>query len=141
MRKPLVGVVALVALIGVGGLSYWAGSRTSTPAAAAAPAKPAPAPQGVVVEAARVAVVKLPHALSAVGSLRSDETVILRPEVAGRVSQISFREGERVTKGQVLVRLDDSVQQADLDRAKANLTLSKTKHERSIDLRNKGFIS
>ena len=141
MRKPLVGVVALVALIVVGGLSYWAGSRTSTPAAAAVAAKPAAAPQGVVVEAAKVAVVKLPQALTAVGSLRSDETVILRPEVAGRVSQISFREGERVTKGQVLVRLDDSVQQADLDRAKANLTLSKTKHERSIDLRNKGFIS
>ena len=39
------------------------------------------------------------------------------------------------------MKLDDSVQQADLDRAKANLTLSKTKHERSIDLRNKGFIS
>ena len=141
MRKPLVGVVALVALIVVGGLSYWAGSRTSTPAPAAVAAKPAAAPQGVVVEAAKVAVVKLPQALTAVGSLRSDETVILRPEVAGRVSQISFREGERVIKGQVLVRLDDSVQQADLDRAKANLTLSKTKHERSIDLRNKGFIS
>jgi membrane fusion protein (multidrug efflux system) len=41
----------------------------------------------------------------------------------------------------VLVQLDDSVQQADLDRARANLTLSKTKHERSIDLRNKGFLS
>jgi membrane fusion protein (multidrug efflux system) len=41
----------------------------------------------------------------------------------------------------VLVRLDDSVQQADLDRARANHVLSKTKHERSIDLRNKGFIS
>ncbi len=88
-----------------------------------------------------MSVVRLPQALGAVGSLRSDETVIVRPEVAGRVAQILFREGERVTKGQVLVKLDDSVQQADLDRARANLTLSKTKHERSIDLRNKGFIS
>jgi membrane fusion protein (multidrug efflux system) len=61
--------------------------------------------------------------------------------VAGRISQILFREGEQVAKGQPLIKLDDSVQQADLDRAKANLTLSKTKHERSIDLRNKGFIS
>ena len=142
MRKPLVGALALAVLLGVGGLAYWAGSRNSAsaPASAAAP-KSGPAPQSVVVEASRVAVVKLPQALSAVGSLRSDETVILRPEVAGRVSQILFREGERVTKGQVLVKLDDSVQHADLDRARANLTLSKTKHERSIDLRNKGFIS
>ena len=141
MRKPLVGVIALAVLIGVGGVAYWAGTRNTAPAPAAAAPKAGPAPQGVVVEASKVSVVKLPQALAAVGSLRSDETVILRPEVAGRVSQILFREGERVTKGQVLIKLDDSVQQADLDRAKANLTLSKTKHERSIDLRNKGFIS
>ena len=141
MRKPLVGVIALAVLIGVGGAAYWAGTRNAAPAPAAAAAKAGPAPQGVVIEASKVSVVKLPQAIAAVGSLRSDETVILRPEVAGRVSQILFKEGERVTKGQVLVKLDDSVQQADLDRAKANLTLSKTKHERSIDLRNKGFIS
>ena len=141
MRKPFVGAIALAVLIGVGALAYWAGTRNSAPPPVAAAPKAGPAPQGVVVEAAKVSVVKLPQALSAVGSLRSDETVILRPEVAGRVSQIQFREGERVTKGQVLIKLDDSVQQADLDRAKANLTLSRTKHERSVDLRNKGFIS
>ena len=142
MRKPLVAGVALAALICVGGLAYWAGTRSAPAAPAASAAKSAgPAPPGVVVEASKVSVVKLPQTLSAVGSLRSDETVILRPEVAGRVSQILFREGERVTRGQVLVKLDDSVQKADLDRARANLTLAKTKHERSIDLRNKGFIS
>jgi membrane fusion protein, multidrug efflux system len=140
MQKTLVGAIALAALLGVGGLAYWAG-RSSAPAPPGAAAKAGPAPQGIVVEASRVVLVKLPQALTAVGSLRSDETVILRPEVAGRVSQILFREGERVTKGQVLVKLDDSVQQADLDRARANFTLSKSKHERSIDLRNKGFIS
>ncbi len=122
-------------------MAYWAGGRNAPPPPAPAAAKAGPAPQGVIVEASRVSLVKLPQALGAVGSLRSDETVILRPEVAGRVSHIGFREGERVTKGQVLVKLDDSVQQADLDRAKANHVLSKTKHERSIDLRNKGFIS
>jgi membrane fusion protein (multidrug efflux system) len=84
---------------------------------------------------------KLPQSLNAVGSLRSDETVIVRPEVAGRIANFAFREGERVAEGQVLVRLDDSVQKADLDRARANLVLSRTKHERAIDLRNKGFVS
>jgi membrane fusion protein (multidrug efflux system) len=137
------GVVAAIAVAAASGLSYWAGTRNAT----ATPSTGAPAPSqaqqqaGIAVEASRVAVVSLPQALTAVGSLRSDETVIVRPEVAGRVDAILFREGERVSKGDVLVKLDDSVQQADLDRAKANLTLSKTKHERSIDLRNKGFIS
>ena len=41
----------------------------------------------------------------------------------------------------MLVRLDDSVQKADLERARANLTLSKSKYERAVDLRAKGFIS
>jgi membrane fusion protein (multidrug efflux system) len=143
MPKIIVGAAALALAVVVGGLAYWAGTRNAAPQASAPqPAgKSAPAPQGIVVEAAKVSVVKLPQALGAVGSLRSDETVIVRPEVAGRISQILFREGEPVTKGHVLVKLDDSVQQADLDRARANFTLSRTKHERSIDLRNKGFIS
>jgi membrane fusion protein (multidrug efflux system) len=125
-------------------VSFWAGSRnaaTKPPATAKGPAAAAKGPPPIVVEATRVSVVSLPQAISAVGSLRSDETVIVRPEIAGRVSQIQFREGERVAKGSVLVKLDDSVQRADLDRARANLVLSKTKYERAEDLRTKGFIS
>jgi membrane fusion protein, multidrug efflux system len=144
MRKLVVGGVALALLAGVGGLSFWAGSRSgaapSGAASASAPSK-GPPPAGIVVEASRVSQVSLPQALTAVGSLRSDETVILRPEIAGRVTQILFREGERVSQGDALVRLEASIQLADVDRAKANFTLSKSKHERSIDLRNKGFIS
>ena len=144
MRKAILAASALVLVVGVGALSFWAGSRNAetkpaTPVAAT-PAKGG-APAGIVVEATKVALVNVPQALTAVGSLRSDEAVILRPEVAGRVAQILFKEGEPVAKGAVLVKLDDSVQQADLDRAQANLTLSRTKHERSIDLRNKGFLS
>ena len=142
MRKVLVGTVVVASLVGVGALSYWAGTRNAPTKAAATPAAPAKAaPQGVIIEASRVAMLKLPQALTAVGSLRSDETVILRPEVAGRISEILFKEGERVSKGDVLVRLDDSVQRADLDKARANLTLAKTKYERSVDLRRKGFLS
>jgi membrane fusion protein (multidrug efflux system) len=143
MRKIVVGAVAIAAIAGVGALSYWAGTQKSPEVAGSAKA-PAAAPKGpppIIVEAAKVTTVKLPQGISAVGSLRSDETVILRPEIAGRVAQIGFREGERVSKGQMLVKLDDSVQLADVARARANLTLSKTKHERSQDLRTKGFLS
>ena len=144
MRKLLVGAGVVAAIAAASGLSFWAGSRNSAPATAkgaapqAAPAKAAP---GIVVEAVKVSLVKLPQSLTAVGSLRSDETVILRPEIVGRVSQILFKEGERVQKGAVLIKLDASVQQADADRAKANLVLSKSKYDRAADLRNQGFIS
>jgi len=144
MRKLLTAAGILGAIVVVSGASYWAG-KSSVPApgpAGAAPTAATGAPQpGVVVEASRVAIMKLPQSLNAVGSLRSDETVVVRPEVAGRIANFAFREGERVAEGQVLVRLDDSVQKADLDRARANLVLSRTKHERAIDLRNKGFVS
>lgn len=143
MRKVLVGTLVVASLLGVGAASYWAGSRNAPSKAASAPAAPAKgaAPPGIAVEATKVAMVRLPQALTAVGSLRSDETVILRPEVAGRISEILFKEGERVSRGDVLVRLDDSVQRADLDKARANLTLARTKYERSVDLRRKGFLS
>lgn len=145
MRKALVGTTAALLLVAVAGVSFWAGQRNAPATEAGKPAAkgaaPAKGPPGVVVEATRVAVVQMPQALTAVGSLRSDETVVVRPEVAGRISQIAFKEGQRVEKGQVLVKLDDSVQQADLDKARANLTLSKSKFERSVDLMKKGFLS
>lgn len=141
MRKIVAGALVAALVAGVGAVSYWAGSRSSEPRPAAASTAPKGPPPGIVVEASRVQVVSLPQAITAVGSLRSDETVIVRPEIAGRVSRIDFKEGERVAKDAILVKLDDSVQQADLDRARANLTLSKTKHERAIDLRNRGFLS
>jgi len=142
--KKAVTTGALVAVIAlVGALAYWAGTRSASTPVAGAPAKTPTGspPPGIAVEAARVVSLSLPQALTAVGSLRSDETVIVRPEIAGRVATIHFREGERVTKGDVILKLDESVQRADSDRAKANLTLSKSKFERAEDLRTKGFIS
>ena len=93
------------------------------------------------MEAQAPLAVRLPQSITTVSRLRSDEAVVLRPEMAGRIAQIAFKEGQRVTRGDVLVRLDDSVQKADLERARANLTLSKSKYERAVDLRAKGFIS
>lgn len=142
MRIALLGAT-VVALVAVGAVSYWAGTRSAAkpPATAAAgPPKGGP-PAGVAIEAIKVSMAKLPQALTALGSLRSDETVIVRPEIAGRIAQILFREGERVAKGAVLVKLDASVQQADLDKARANLVLSKSKFDRAEDLRKQGFIS
>jgi membrane fusion protein (multidrug efflux system) len=142
-KAAIAGIV--VAVAAVGGASYWAGTRSApSPAAAAQAASKGPgggAPQGTAVEATTVEAVKLPSALAAVGSLRSDETIVVRPEIAGRVAEILFREGERVTRDQVLLRLDGSVQKADTDRARANLVLQKSKYDRAVDLRNKGFIS
>jgi membrane fusion protein (multidrug efflux system) len=148
MNKPLALAAALVSLAAFGGISYWAGSQRSADkqgkSQPAAPAKAGPAGaqgEGIVVETARVAVRALPQGITAVGSLRSEESVIVRPEIAGRIAEILFREGQSIAKGETIFRLDSSVQRADFERAKANETLSKSKYDRAVDLRNKGFIS
>lgn len=76
--------------------------------------------------------------LTAVGSLRSNESVVIQPEITGRVSEISFNEGEAVTKGTTLIRLDDSVHRAELQQAEAQLALSKANFERVSDLFKRG---
>lgn len=146
MKSTHIAGAALLFVV-VGALSYFAGTRSapSTPAPAATTATaqkgPGGAPAGIAVEARIPLAVKLPQTITTVGSLRSDEAIVLRPEIAGRVAEIAFKEGQRVQRGQVLVRLDDSVQKADFGRARANLTLSRSKFERAEDLRSKGFIS
>jgi membrane fusion protein (multidrug efflux system) len=147
MSKKVVGFASVVLLsIAVGG-GYWLGQKgisgaVSTESGGTAGAPPSGvAPAGVSIEATKVSKASMPQGITAVGSLRSDESITLRPEVAGRISAITFREGERVAKGAPLVKLDPSVTEAEAQQARANLTLAKAKYTRAIDLEKKGFIS
>src|SRR5690606_18449016 len=151
MMKGFPAVLAglVVAAVAAGG-GYWYGARNSgapaagSPAAAAAPKDGkggAASQEATVVEVSRVAAVALPQTITAVGSLRSDESVTLRPEIAGRITEILFEEGRPVSKGDLLVRLDQSITQAEARQARANLTLARAKYERSVDLAGRHFIS
>jgi membrane fusion protein (multidrug efflux system) len=99
---------------------------------------PAAANMAVPVETAPVQVGPIQRRLTAVGSLRSNESVILRPEVAGRIADIRFNEGEEVTEGQALVVLDNSIYRAELEEAQASLELSQANYDRAIDLLKRG---
>jgi membrane fusion protein (multidrug efflux system) len=88
----------------------------------------------VPVETARVTVGPIERRLTAVGSLRSNESVVIRPEIAGRIAEFRFDEGERVEQGHPLVVLDDSVWSAVVEQAQAALELSQANHERAVDL-------
>ena len=95
----------------------------------------------VRVETSKVIPAQMPQIITTVGSLRSDESVTLRPEVAGRIIDIKFTEGQRVSKGQTLIQLDSAVNQAEVQQARTNLDLAKSKYERAVDLAGKNFIS
>lgn len=152
MNKPVAVAVIGILVVVAAGSGYWMGQHklaslpgNNLPAPGGAAGKGAAGQAGgaqvVTVEAAKVGRASLPQTITAVGSLRSDESITLRPEVAGRISAIGFQEGQRVTKGEMLVRLDPAINDAEVQQARANLTLAKTKYDRAVDLAKSNFIS
>lgn len=142
------GIIAL-AIAGLAGVAYYAyTANRQPPAGAAAPApggRPANgAPGGAVamsVEVTRVKASDFADDASAVGTLKSRESVVLRPETPGRVSMIGFKDGAVVDKGVVLVALDAAIQEAELQQARANLALAQSNHQRNLELLGKKFLS
>lgn len=98
-------------------------------------------PPAMPVEGVTVSARPLDQVVDAVGSLVANETVVIRPEVAGRVARFGFTEGQPVKAGAVLVQLDDSVQAAQLARAKATLALAQSDYQRRTELLQKQLIS
>ena len=155
MKNSIIGVLVALALVAAVAGGYWLGQRPANNAASATDgggksvaggavasnAAGGNGNAGVAVEAMKVAVASLPQSITAVGSLRSDESVTLRPEVAGRISTIGFGEGQRVTKGALLVRLDPAINEAEVQQARANLKLAQSKFDRAVDLSKSNFIS
>ncbi len=146
MNKTILAVLAVLVIgLAVGG-GFWLGQQrapatASGASAASQSAGPAGAANAVTVEAVKVATAAMPQTITAVGSLRSDESITVRPEVAGRISAILFNEGQRVTKGATLIKLDPSINAADVEQARANLKLAKSKFDRAVDLAKSNFIS
>jgi len=82
-----------------------------------------------------------PNTFETVGSLRSAESIVLRPEIAGRVQSIHFADGQQVAAGALLVSLDDALVRADLNEANANLANSRRAYGRAQELVAKQLIS
>ncbi len=66
----------------------------------------------------------------AVGILHPYQEVIIRPETAGRITKIAFKEGELVDEGELLIALDSSIEAAELKDAKARQSLAKQNLDR-----------
>ena len=79
--------------------------------------------------------------LKAVGSITAVQGAIISAELAGTVSEINFQSGTQVKKGEVLLKLDASAEQAQLRSAQADAELAKADFERAKDLANRKVIS
>lgn len=140
--------VAVVGIAVASGAAWWfqhrpdQGPGTSAKAATAPGAGASGGPaRPPAVEVAKVEVLRLTDEAQAVGSLRSRQSVVLRPEVSGRVVQINFRDGERVRKGQLLVQLDDQLPLAQMQQSQAELSIATANHKRNQELVAQNFIS
>ena len=93
------------------------------------------------VEVGKAEKVRLEDDSQAVGTLRSVQGVVVRPEVSGRIQQMAFADGQRVRKGQLMVQLDDTLQVAQLKQAEATASIARTNLQRSRELAAQNFVS
>ena len=79
--------------------------------------------------------------LTAVGSITPVQGATISAELPGMVSEIGFESGRPVKKGDLLVKLDSSAEQAQLRSAQADAELSKADFDRARDLSQRKVIS
>lgn len=116
------------------GAGYWA--WFAAPAANGSTA--AKEDVAVPVEAAAVRIDTVLRQIRAVGTLRSNESVLIASEVSGRILEIAGAEGQEVPRGRVILRLDPAIYEAELKQAEAALALSLRNHKRATDLKASG---
>ena len=143
--KIIYAAVAVAGIALASGAAWWY-QKPKAPGANPSPTAARPAAVGgsgkpVTVEAAKVEVVRLVDDAQAVGSLRSRRSVVLRPEVSGRITQLNFIDGQRVRKGQVLVQFDDQLPLAQVQQSQAELSIAQANQKRNQELVAQNFVS
>ncbi len=112
-RVPLFGAVLLAAVLAACGGD--AGEEVG--------------PRATSVDAAVARLDTLAVNVEAVGSLEARARVEVKPEAAGRVTDILFEEGAEVEEGEVLLRLDQNKLRAELQAAQAAVTRAEAEFE------------
>ncbi len=79
--------------------------------------------------------------IEAIGTVSARQGVDLTVETTGIVREILFKANDKVHAGGILVQLDDEVERADLEAAKAQAVLAKTALSRALELQKKGVGS
>jgi membrane fusion protein (multidrug efflux system) len=147
LQKTTIPTLTLLAVLVIAAVSGGCSKKDEAvakqqdaPKAAAGTVTPAK-PAGLPVKAQPVKLDEVQSEVSAVGSLLAAESVVIRPEIAGRVLDLPFREGQAVRKGAKLVVVDSSEYEAVLAQAKADAKTEAQRYERAVDLLKNKFVS
>jgi membrane fusion protein, multidrug efflux system len=136
MKRKIALSLVLVALVVVG-LAGTKGLQFKTLMAAGKAYVPPPE----TVSSAIAREDKWQNTLSAIGTVAAMQGVMINPEISGMVSEIAFESGAVVAKGDVLVRLDTSLETAQLRSLEAQEDLSRINLERERKLRSENMVS
>jgi membrane fusion protein (multidrug efflux system) len=148
-KKIIYIVIAAVGMAAASGAAWWYQSKpvkpkeiSGSPASGAGKGTAAPgAARAAGVEVAKTVRVSIQDDAESVGTLRSRQSVMLRPEVAGRIKALGFKDGSRVRKNQLLVQLDDTLQQAEVSQAQAQVSIAQANFKRNQELVAQNFVA
>ncbi|MGY0408010.1 MAG: efflux RND transporter periplasmic adaptor subunit, partial [Polaribacter sp.] len=76
------------------------------------------------------------HFIKLQGNVQTKQNVLVYPEMPGILKNVFVKEGQKITKGQVLARIDDGGMSQQLAQLEANAQLAKTTYERQKRLWN-----
>ncbi|RTQ45269.1 efflux RND transporter periplasmic adaptor subunit [Hymenobacter gummosus] len=93
------------------------------------------------VQAFVVTPAKLTDAVAATGSVLADEQLVVRSEINGRITSLNFKEGQPVSKGQLLLSINADEIQAQLQKLRYNIKLFSDQEKRQRTLLEKEYIS
>jgi membrane fusion protein (multidrug efflux system) len=135
-KKPIliaVGVIVLVVLV-LGGIK-------ASQIGAMIAAGESFVPPAQAVTTAEVREVSWKPELTAVGSVVAVQGVTMASEVPGTITEIAFKSGQMVKKGDLLLRLDTSIERAQLASAVASAKLADLDYQRRKNLPPAGAVS
>ncbi|MDQ3262021.1 MAG: efflux RND transporter periplasmic adaptor subunit, partial [Pseudomonadota bacterium] len=98
-------------------------------------------PPGPPVKVAMVRESAVTDDVTAVGTLLADESVVIRPEIAGRIVKIHFSEGQPIAAGAALVSMDTSDLRAKLAANEADVTVNRQRFDRARNMFGQNFMS
>ncbi len=107
-------ITTLLIVLVLGGLIYFKISSSKDQAKTLGPPKQGPG----YVTTYIVKSTQLDNTIQSAGTLLANEEVEVRPEIAGKITKIYFKEGTPVTKGELLVKIYDGDLQAQLQKLK-----------------------
>lgn len=140
LKNNKFGVILILVAAAIGIFLFWSGVRqgkdpnpvaqASHPPAGSSRKSKKPGAFAMPVEVSSVTVGLITEEVRAVGTLQANESVIIRPEIQGRVSKINFEEGQQVRKGTILIQLDSAELRAQLAQARAELEIARLNYDR-----------